>query len=573
MAKLVWSTIKAKLGMIAIAKHQGEVTNHCPQSGISKNISSSFSINLSINKLIAKTIACSTFSLAIAPLGYAASPSICAAQLQQEVKKVVQSSNLQASRIGVFVKTNGANSQVLANLDGDRYFIPASNTKLFVTAAALKTLGADYKFTTKLASPSPINAQGEIENGLWVIASGDPSFSSDVGLKSLVQQLKDRGVKRIRGGIWAVTSQQESGVVSSWEWSDLQEYYAAIASPFTINENALDWSVNPTKVGDRVEFVWKNPELAKDWQVENHATTSNADAEFTLKINRPYGERRIIITGQIPQNANPSKGAVAIPDPKENFFYLLRQELTAQGIVVVDSPNLSDSNRDKQLNVAAYRQSEEIQDLAIALSPRLSEIVFTTNKGSNNLYAELLLRAIGEMQPSQQKDSFSDGIENINRYLQSINIPPANVAIADGSGLSRHNLTTPRAIVQLLETFEGDRDFRQSLPVAGVDGTLLGRFRDTPAQGIVQAKTGSLTGALALSGYVKPPKHSEVIFSVIINNSTIPPHQLQQYIDQIVLLLTSLEDCSPSNISSTSSIGTAVSTRLKSHEALAHFSE
>ena len=544
MTKLVWSLTKAKLDVISVSKHQEEFIKRCSQFNICKNIlPSSY-----ISKVIAQAIAFSTFSLSITPAVHAVHQRICPAQLQQEVQKIAQSSDLRASRIGVFVKTNGTNPQVLANLDGDRYFIPASNAKLFVTAAALKTLGANYQFTTKLTSVSPPNAQGELEDGLWVIASGDPSFSSDIGLKSLVQQLKDKGIQRINGGIWALKLRQGSGVASSWEWSDLQEYYAAIPSTFTINENALDWSITPTKVGEKIAFVWKNPELAKDWQVHNQATTAADDAEFTLKVERPYGERRIIITGQIPQNANLAKGAVAIPDPQENFLYLLRQELTAQGIVVVGSPtnvsNASDLDRDKQLSMAAYHQSQESQDLAIALSPPLSKIIFTTNKGSNNLYAELLLRAIGEMPPSPQKDSFSDGIDKINHYLQSINISATSVSLADGSGLSRHNLTTPRTIVQLLETFADDPNFRQSLPVAGVDGTLLGRFRNTSAQGIIQAKTGSLTGSLALSGYAKPPKHSEVIFSIMINNGNIPAKDLQHYVDAIALLLTRLEDCS-----------------------------
>ncbi len=550
MTKPVWSLIKTKSDLTAMAKYRNELIHRSSQLNVFKTVVPNSHI-ANISKIIFRAIAFTTISLATSPTTYAASQRICPAQLQQEVKKITQFPDLQASRIGVFVKTNAADdatSQVLVNLDGDRYFIPASNTKLFVTAAALKTLGAGYQFTTKLTSISPPNAQGELDDGLWVIASGDPSFSSDTGLKSLVQQLRDRGIRRINGGIWALTLRQGSGVASSWEWSDLQEYYAAIPSPFTINENALDWSINPTQVGEKATFIWKNPELAKDWQVVNQTTTAAADAEFTLQVNRPYGERKIIITGQIPQNASTEKGAVAIPNPKENFLYLLRQELTAQGIAVVDSPtNVSNAHeiyRDKQLSMAAHHQSQETQDLAISLSPPLSKIILTTNKGSNNLYAELLLRAIGEMPPHTQKDSLNDGIENINRYLQSINISTSNIALADGSGLSRHNLTTPRTIVRLLQTFANDPNFRQSLPVAGVDGTLLRRFRDTPAQGLIQAKTGSLTGSLALSGYAKPPKHREVIFSIIINNGNIPAKNLQQYVDAIALLLTRLEDCS-----------------------------
>ena len=131
----------------------------------------------------------------------------------------------------------------------------------------------------------------------------------------------------------------------------------------------------------------------------------------------------------------------------------------------------------------------------------------------------------------------------INQYLESINISRANVLLADGSGLSRRNLTTPKAIVQLLQSVASDRNFRKSLAISNVDGTLTNRFKNTAAQGLIQAKTGTLTGAIALSGYAHPQNHREVIFSIIINNSNLPSRELQQYIDAIALLLTRLEPC------------------------------
>ena len=126
--------------------------------------------------------------------------------------------------------------------------------------------------------------------------------------------------------------------------------------------------------------------------------------------------------------------------------------------------------------------------------------------------------------------------------MQSINTPPYTF-LADGSGLSRRNLTTPRAIVQLLQSVASDQNFRKSLAVSNVDGTLTNRFKNTSAQGLIQAKTGTLTGEIALSGYANPQNHREVIFSIIINNSNLPSRELQHYIDAIALLLTRLEPC------------------------------
>ncbi len=434
------------------------------------------------------------------------------------------------------MQTNETNPQILVNLDGDRYFIPASNVKLFTTAIALKTLGANYRFATRLMSSNLPNTKGELENGLWIFGSGDPSFRSTTGLKSLVTQLKNKGVKRINGGVWAVTSRKSVEVADSWEWSDLQEYYAAIASPFTINENSLNWTIRPTKIGQPAIFEWENPELASGWRVENQSITVSSDSEYRLpeydlQVMRPHDQKVLIITGQVPENAEPELGGVAIPDPEANFLQLLRQELAAQNITV-------------SANAANTKKLPPTQDLAIAFSPPVSELIITTNKDSNNLYAELLLRALGDrFAKVVPYESFSGGLMAINQYLESINISRANVLLADGSGLSRRNLTTPRAIVQLLQSVASDHNFRKSLAISNVDGTLTNRFKNTTAQGLIQAKTGTLTGTIALSGYAHPQNHREVIFSIIINNSNLPSRELQQYIDAIALLLTRLEPC------------------------------
>jgi len=480
----------------------------------------------------------------------AQSDRLCPAQVQQEVEKIAQSPKLQSARVGVFMQTNEPNPKILANLDGDRYFIPASNVKLFTTAIALKTLGADYRFATRLMSKNLPNTQGILENGLWVFGSGDPSFHSATGLKSLVTQLKNKGVKRINGGLWALTSRKGAEIADSWEWQDLQEYYAAIASPFTIDENALNWTIRPTKIGSPAIFEWENPVLASDWRVENQSITVTADAkdslpEYDLKVVRPYGQKVVIISGQIPENSLPDLGGVAIPNPEANFLDRLRQELAIQGIEVSLTTNISS-------------RLPPVQDLAIALSLPLSELIITTNKDSNNLYAELLLRALGdrfhEVTPDDNipdenilNDNVSGGILAIDKYLQTVNIPTTTVSLVDGSGLSRQNLTTPRAIAKLLQTVASDRSinqyFRKSLAIAGVDGTLTNRFKNTAAQGLLQAKTGSLTGAIALSGYINPPNYSEVIFSIMINNSNLTTKETQQYIDAIALLLTRLGTC------------------------------
>ena len=328
-----------------------------------------------------------------------------------------------------------------------------------------------------------------------------------------------------------MTSRRGAEVSGSWEWSDLQHYYAAIASPFTINENSLYWTVSPDEVGKPPIFTWDNPEWAKDWRIQNQAITASADSPYSLKVERPYGQNLLIITGQIPEKSKPRLGGVAIPDPEANFLDLLRQELTVQGIEISS-------------DITASKKLPPTKDLAINLSPPISQLIIITNKDSNNLYAELLLRALGDrLQGISPDDSVKGGMLAISQYLQSVNIPSAQVSLADGSGLSRHSLTTPKAIVQLLQTVASDRNFRQSLAIANVDGTLTNRFKNTSAQSLLQAKTVTLSGAIVLSGYASPQNYREVVFSIIINNSNLTPRELQKYVDEIALLLTRLEPC------------------------------
>lgn len=488
----------------------------------------------------------------------AISQAICVEQLPKAIAQIVKTPAYQRSRIGVFVQTNQPQPKVLADFDGDRLFMIASNTKLFTTAIALRTLGADYRFTTKLRSASRPNAQGELVDGLWIEATGDPSFKRS-DLQNLVKQLKAQGVKRIRAGIWTTTSRRGGEIAGSWEWQDLQEYYAAIASPFTINENSLDWQISPNQqVGKPAIFTWQDPELSQEWQVENLSVTVEANDLFDLQVVRPYGKKQIIITGRIPKDVTSELGAVAIPNPKTKFLEMLRQELIAQGIAIPD-----ELSRSKNNSVLASTLAN--QDLAVHQSAPLLELVVATNKSSNNLYAELLLRAVGDRyrqtlntntnnnyltiskDKHHEEDSDSNGMIAMQQYLQSQNIDPDDIALADGSGLSRHNLATPRAIAKLLHVIANDKMvgkyFRQSLPIAGVDGTLTRRFSNSDAKGLLQAKTGTLTGAIALSGYAQSPKYGEVIFSIMVNHAHLPNRKIQQDIDAIATLLTRLNSC------------------------------
>lgn len=483
---------------------------------------------LNNNRLIVLLIAISQILIPAT----ASAAQICPANLRAEVEKITQNPKLKSARVGVAISTLSTSStqpQTLVSLDGDKFFIPASNAKLFTTATALRLLGSDYRIRTSLfAIEPPVN--GDIKGGLYVVGRGDPSFSTKSGLKSLVSQLVAKGVKRVSGGLIPLGTFRGTGLGNGWEWQDLQEDYAAIASAFTLNENVIDWTIRPGKATQPVKFAWDNPELASGWHVQNLATTGSPDTTMTLTVTRSLGQKQLIVTGSMPENAKPDLGATAVIDPESHLIGLLKTEMATQGISVSDS-------------LSPFKNTSPQLELATVESPPLQDLVIKANKFSNNFYAESFLRILGTRSKQGAEDSGDRGLKVIASYLKELGIPSTSILLADGSGLSRQNLVTPKAMVQLLGIMSKEKSFRDSLAIAGVDGTLANRFKNTLAVGTLRGKTGNLSGVVALAGYLKPKDYDELAFSITINNSNQSGKELREYVDAIALLLTRLHRC------------------------------
>ena len=176
----------------------------------------------------------------------------------------------------------------------------------------------------------------------------------------------------------------------------------------------------------------------------------------------------------------------------------------------------------------------------------MAELVKQTNQESNNVYAEVLLRLLGKIRPVTHTNRDEIGLKELRAALTQLGVDSDGYVLADGSGLSRHNLVSPEALVQTLRLMANSpvgSIYRASLPVAGASGTLRNRFKNTAAQGMVQAKTGTLMGVSALSGYVALPHYEALAFSMIVNQSDLPVEDLRKAIDEIVLVLTRLRRC------------------------------
>ncbi len=454
-----------------------------------------------------------------------ANSAICPAQLSKAIETVTNRPQFSRGRWGIVVQTLSPSTTIYSR-DAQKYFIPASNVKLLLTAAALHKLGANFRIRTSI--------YGTNNGVLRVVGRGDPSLK-DVQLNQLAQQLKQKGVFQVTQLIADDNYFQGNDIVNpSWEWEDVQADYGAPINSLIVNQNAVSLQLLPQKIGQPLGVVWASASAAKQWQIDNKSLTTKPGEETTVNVSRALNGYTLKISGNLSSDAPPESFGLAVIDPVANFLQHLRSALATEGI---------------KYNVT-YKSSSPPKDvftteLAAVESVPLSQLLLETNLNSNNLYAEALLRSLGN-QVNLPQSSATKGLGVVKETLTSLGVNPAGYVLADGSGLSRHNLVSPEAISQTLSAMGASQYaaiYRASLPVAGVSGTLSNRLKNTPAQGVVSAKTGTISGAIALSGYINAPNYAPLVFSIIVNQSDQSAATIRQAIDEIVLLLVSLRRC------------------------------
>jgi D-alanyl-D-alanine carboxypeptidase/D-alanyl-D-alanine-endopeptidase (penicillin-binding protein 4) len=463
---------------------------------------------------------------AVAAQTPAVAGDICPGELGAQVDAIANRPEFSRSRWGILIQPLSSTA-TLYSRDAQKYFIPASNVKLLTTAAALQKLGADFRIKTSVYSG---------ENGsLYVAGRGDPSIT-EAQLQSLAQQLKRRGVDRVNELIGDDSYFQGSAVNPNWEWEDAQAGYGAPINSLIFNQNAIELLLSPQALGQPLKVTFAEPKLANQWQIQNNSVTVAQNESEFIEVGREFDRPAIRVSGQLKVGAESESAYVAVVNPANNFLQHFQQVLAAEGIPV------------KQALVASVSRNFN-QELATVESPPLAELVRETNRESNNLYAEVLLRLLGKVtdkMPQQQEDTDEIGLKELKTALTQLGVNPNSYILADGSGLSRHNLISPEALVQTLRFMANSPAasiYRQSLPIAGESGTLKNRLSSTPNRVILQAKTGTLSGVSALSGYIEVPDYEPLVFSIIVNQSDLSAASMRSATDEIVLLLNRLRRC------------------------------
>lgn len=459
--------------------------------------------------------------------------SVCPDQLDADIQSILNQPSVRSSRWGIAVRTtptSGEEGDWLYQKNTTQFFVPASNAKIFVTAAALNTLGEDYRIRTSIYQEST-GKQNEIV--LRVQGHGDPSLS-DQQLQSLVTQLRDRNISQIDHLIIDDSYFPGDWVSPSWEAEDVQAGYGAPANSLILNQNAINITLYPQRVGQPLRLVWENPQESTGWQVQNNTrTVSRSEGEY-IYVGRDTTRPILYLDGQLQEGSEPDLSAIAITDPTAYFRDHLRSALTQAGIQV------------NQIQLETKPNSQVGDEIAFINSAPLIDLITEANQNSTNLYAEALLRLLGVLDSPQTSSALSAGAQAIPRLLSPLGVDSRGVTLADGSGLSRQNLVTPAAIVATLDGMARSPNadaYRNSFAVAGVSGTLKSRFQNTDVVGQLWGKTGTLRDAVALSGYLHPDHYEAITFSILVNDPALSIASARQAMDDIVLLLNGLQNC------------------------------
>jgi D-alanyl-D-alanine carboxypeptidase/D-alanyl-D-alanine-endopeptidase (penicillin-binding protein 4) len=428
--------------------------------------------------------------------------------------------------------------------DPEGLFVPASAAKLFSTALALARLGPDHAFHTLVVADAKPDSQGRLRGDLTLLGGGDPSLSGRVFpytkdaepgdpmgvIEPLAAQVIAAGVRIIDGDVVGdETAWPWDPYPVGWSLEDAIWSYGAPVSALSFNENSQRLRFQAGKNAEDLVQIIVEPRI-EHFVIHNQARTSAARLPSRIEIERIPGTRELHVRGMIPAGASAAQ-VVAVEDPALFAAQALYKALTSRGVSIRGRPA---SRRRYDGSVPPPSGVE----LARRTSPPLLEILRVINKVSNNLYAEMVLREVSRV--TRQDARRKEAIEELKAFLTELGIRERDLSFEDGSGLSRLTLVTPTSVVRLLEAMWRSSHrgaWISTLPIGGEDGTLGRRLTGAAERGRVAAKTGSLSHASALAGYVKRKDGVMVAFAILANNHSSRSADIRRAIDRTVLTL------------------------------------
>jgi D-alanyl-D-alanine carboxypeptidase/D-alanyl-D-alanine-endopeptidase (penicillin-binding protein 4) len=438
-----------------------------------------------------------------------------AAWLAQRVSAIIESKSatLSDARIGIAV-VDPATGKTVFERDGNGNYSVASNTKLVTTAAALSILGPAFRYRTG-AYTRGIDSEGVVNGDLYVRGRGDPTLGT-FDLEQLASRVADAGVKRISGRI-SIDDTYFDDVNSPPRFDAQPAEQAAFRAPVgavSLNFNSVAIVVRPSLSGSGRASVFVDPPndyvIIKKSEVQ---TVSTGRERVRIDVKHSNGKMRIEVTGQVRSNKGIKRYRRRVDDPVAHFAAVFRKMLERRGVRV-------DDKRARRAEVP-----KKAKLLAVRTSPPMAEIVRGLGKYSNNFVAEMLLKTIGAESRDDRREpaTWDDAHAAIDGFLtEQCGLDTGSFRCENGSGLFDSSEFTPLQMTRVLSVGLGDYRYGpelvSSLAIAGTDGTLRSRMRKTPAQGLVRAKTGTLSRVSALGGYAAIDGQRPLAFAIFCND-------------------------------------------------------
>lgn len=468
-----------------------------------------------------------------AKLSPAAAPSLDPLQqLHLDIMSAVGAPGVGRAAWGVAVHSIDRN-EPLFELNARTLLVPASVAKLVSLATAAEAVGWDYRFETTVQATGPV-VDGVLQGDLLVVGSGDPAIGGRAGddLSIWIDALKAQGLRRIEGRVIGDDDAiEEPRPQLAWAWDDLGYRTGALFGALNLNENQMAVTISPTSSPGGPTVLSAEP-LAAQRPLGNRSMTGAPGSIQLLWPEQRPGEPFLTIAGSIPVGAPPARLSISVGNPTFWFASVLRNRLLTSGIEVTGEAFDVDDvmpapNRAASTVLYTYR------------SRPLAEMAHPLLKDSINLYGEAVMRLNAARGVFPTNDAAIDGMR---RQLDAWGIPRDAWQIIDGSGLSRRNAIAPEAVVAILRRMHdrsGASPWMTGLPVAGADGTLNGRMRDTPAANNLRAKTGTMSNVRTLAGYVTTRDGETLAFAIMADSFEGSGSAATEAVDRIAVRLAS----------------------------------
>lgn len=421
---------------------------------------------------------------------------------------------------------------VVSQINPNLYLTPASVQKIITTATAFEILGPEYRYETILSYNGTIDESGTLHGNLFIEGKGDPSLGSsffeevpEAFVSKWIQEIQNIGIKKIQGTVIPFSSTfDQLGISPKWLTEDLGSYYGAGSYGINIFDNRYTLYLKSSTIGSNPKVMYTSPR--QNYTFINKATTASVNSDSLYILGAPFDNTRYIL-GVVPPNKEKISVKGDISDPFTFLQSYMIDQLTLSGISVLN----------KQANDAQIPSDRSV--IFKHCSRPVEEIIRVVNFSSHNLFADCLLKTLGEQckKPFPGASSFDKGTLVLSQFWNNQNIPFNSGLIADGSGLAPGNKISASLLNQVLAYMYSNSkyktEFIKTLPQAGKEGSVRNFGKAVQPDIRLHLKSGSMGGfrVKSYTGYIMTG-HTTYAVSILVNNYTTSGREVTILLDR-----------------------------------------